>query len=274
VKVDMGLIILKIGGSVVTDKLNEFTPNIENIYNIAREISDYLSTTKDDLIIVHGGGSYPHVVAKRHKLNEGMDTRKIIGISLTARASRKIDDLILEALIDYGVPAFPLQTSACFFVERNGEKKFFSSVLEALLKRKLVPVLYGDVVLSDSHKMCTIFSGEMIIIELLKLFKPDRVIFGTNVTGVYSENPKENKDAELIKLIDDKNIDYILKRLKSPDKNDVTGGMYHKVDFCYRIAQMGIDCRIVDIRKKDNLYRILMGKEVESTEVRYDKRDN
>jgi isopentenyl phosphate kinase len=267
----MGLVILKIGGSVVTDKQKEFTPNIKTIYNIAREISDYLCATKDDLIIVHGGGSYPHVVAERHNLNQGMDTRKIIGISLTAWAARKLDDLILEALIDYGVPAFPLQTSACFFVDESGKEIFFNSVLIALLKRRLVPVLYGDVVISDSHQMCTIFSGEMIIVELLKLLKPSRVIFGADVAGVYSENPKKCKNAELIKLIDDTNVNIILDSLKSPYKNDVTGGMYHKVEFCYQIAKMGIECRIVNIREKDNLYNALIGRYVESTEVRYDK---
>lgn len=267
----MGLVILKIGGSVITDKQKEFTPNIKVIYNIAKEISDYLCATKDDLIIVHGGGSYPHVVAKRHNLNQGMDTRKIIGISLTAWAARKLDDMILEALIDYGVPAFPLQTSACFFVDECGKKMFFNSVLVALLKRRLVPVLYGDVVISDNHQMCTIFSGEMIIVELIKLLKPNRVIFGADVAGVYSENPAINKDAKLIKLINDKNIDSILSNLKTSYKNDVTGGMYHKVEFCYQIAKLGIECRIVNIKKTSNLYNALVGQDVESTEVRNDK---
>ncbi len=267
----MGLVIIKIGGSAITDKQKEFSPNIQNIYAISREISNYLDVTKDDLIIVHGGGSYPHVVAKRYNLKEGMDTRKIIGISLTAWAARKLDDLILEALIDYGVPAFPLQTSACFFVEEGGKNVFFSSVLKALLKRRLVPVLYGDVVISNSHQMCTIFSGEMIIAELLKLLKPSRVIMGTNVAGVYTENPKKSKNAELIKLIDEKNIDSILSKLKKYNKEDVTGGMYHKVEFCYEIAKLGIECRIVNIQEPNNLYKILMGQEIESTEVRYDK---
>ncbi|MBS7631517.1 amino acid kinase, partial [Candidatus Bathyarchaeota archaeon] len=64
----MSLIILKLGGSVVTEKDKPVTPNKENIKRLSREIAE---AGEGELILIHGGGSYGHPVADEYNLSEG-----------------------------------------------------------------------------------------------------------------------------------------------------------------------------------------------------------
>jgi len=54
--------ILKIGGSILTDKNREMSARADEITRIAREIS---SSRSQDLVLVHGAGSFGHIPAKK-----------------------------------------------------------------------------------------------------------------------------------------------------------------------------------------------------------------
>ncbi len=265
-KVDTMLTIVKLGGSVITEKRGDFLPNLKSIYKLSKEISNYLLEEPDKkLIIVHGGGSFPHGVAERYDIRQGLEERRKIGASLTSWAARKLNDIVTEALLDYGVTAFSLQPSSCFCIE-NDKVLFFSKPLESLLANRFVPVLYGDVVFTDSLGICSVFSGERIILELCKYFKPSRVILGTNVRGVFTSNPEIHPNAKFIEKIDEKNVNKILNLLKSEAHKDATGSIYHKVKMAYEIAKTGAICKIIDI-KRNSLYKELKYGNIQGTMV-------
>ena len=56
------MIIVKLGGSVITDKSRYRTFRRE----ITKEIIDVISEFEEELILVHGGGSFGHIMAKRY----------------------------------------------------------------------------------------------------------------------------------------------------------------------------------------------------------------
>ena len=69
--------VLKLGGSVITDKEKPLTPNLEAIERLATEIS---RAKVSSLILVHGGGSFGHPVAERHSIAGGfVDSSQILG---------------------------------------------------------------------------------------------------------------------------------------------------------------------------------------------------
>ena len=79
-------IILKIGGSVVTDKDGELAAKTEVINRIAEEIK---RADIDNLILVHGGGSFGHPTAKKYGIKEGLkDPAQKVGFSETHFFSR------------------------------------------------------------------------------------------------------------------------------------------------------------------------------------------
>jgi isopentenyl phosphate kinase len=66
----MSVIVLKIGGSVVTDKNQASTPRPEQIRRIAAEIKEGKSSK---LVLIHGAGSFGHHQAREFGLKSGLN---------------------------------------------------------------------------------------------------------------------------------------------------------------------------------------------------------
>jgi len=64
------IVILKFGGSVITDKKSEI-PKVN--HKALDRICNILKDKERNMIIVHGAGSYGHPIAKRYALAEGLD---------------------------------------------------------------------------------------------------------------------------------------------------------------------------------------------------------
>ena len=67
------LILLKLGGSVITDKTQPFTARLDVIERLAAEIKAALDERGDDLqlIVGHGAGSFGHEVAAKYQTHKG-----------------------------------------------------------------------------------------------------------------------------------------------------------------------------------------------------------
>src|SRR5512144_2558166 len=61
------LALLKLGGSLITDKTRPYTARIEKIADLAREIAAAKRTRPDlPLLLGHGSGSFGHTAAKEY----------------------------------------------------------------------------------------------------------------------------------------------------------------------------------------------------------------
>ena len=58
--------VLKIGGSILTDKTFDMTARPAAIQAVAEEIAAY----PEDLVLVHGAGSFGHIPAKKYGLQQ------------------------------------------------------------------------------------------------------------------------------------------------------------------------------------------------------------
>ncbi|MBE0512158.1 hypothetical protein IBX38_03815, partial [Candidatus Bathyarchaeota archaeon] len=95
--------VLKLGGSVITDKEKTLTPNLPAIERLTKEIS---RANVSPLVLVHGGGSFGHPVAEQYGIREGYkDSSQIIGFSKTHQAMTKLNKLIVGSLINHNIPA-------------------------------------------------------------------------------------------------------------------------------------------------------------------------
>jgi isopentenyl phosphate kinase len=136
------LVIVKLGGSLITNKDIPQSPNIRNMKLVSKEISKVISIDKTlRLILIHGGGSYGHYFA--NKFGIGTARRSNVpseGLALTAAAMIKLHSIILEELNSAGVfcgTLFPIE-----ILSRNGE--FVSSEgefrIRSILEKKLVHI--------------------------------------------------------------------------------------------------------------------------------------
>ncbi|MDI6825859.1 MAG: isopentenyl phosphate kinase [Candidatus Aenigmarchaeota archaeon] len=270
------LILVKLGGSVITDKSKPFTEDINTIKRLAKEIHEAREEKKFKLIIGHGGGSYPHTYAEIFRTNEGvMNKRSYEGIAKVQDAASILNRIIVNQLINAGENAVSINPSSCTIAENGTIKRMFLEPIEKLLDFDMVPVPYGDVCL-DSKKGCCILSTEGILSYLAKEFNKDkkykvsRVLLCGRVGGVFNDNPDENPDAELIPIITQKNIKKIESVLKGSSGIDVTGGMMHKVKMMLELTELGIESEVINVKKSGILKRALLGEKGLGTIIRKD----
>ncbi|MEM3402449.1 MAG: isopentenyl phosphate kinase [Candidatus Hadarchaeales archaeon] len=260
---DRGLLILKLGGSVITDKSRDFAPRKNVIKRLAREIAD----SRYPLIIVHGGGSFGHPLAAKYQLSEGLKNKKqLLGIALTHQAMVELNSMVVEALVAAKVPAISLQPSACFVVSGGRILSAELTAIKKMIEIGLTPVLYGDVV-PDLTMGVSILSGDEISTYLAKELAAQRIIFGADVDGVYTEDPKGGGAPLLLKEISQEDWSRISfstdKRVK-----DVTGGMRRKVEELLKLAKFGIEAEIANAGKPGVIGRLLKGEKGIGTVIR------
>lgn len=262
------MIILKLGGSILTKK-NSTESEIDeiNLKRISNEIKRFLDGSDEELVIVHGAGSFGHPPAKQYAIGQPFDVEeypeKRIGFSKTQNAVKRLNMLICEALIDEDIPAIAVPASA-FMTSTN--KRISEGNLDKFnqyLEKGYVPIIYGDVVIDEELEMAVI-SGDQIIQYLAINLKPEMVILGTDVDGVYSKNPKLHDDAEFIDLVS--SLDD-LEAFEETTNIDVTGGMVGKIRELLDLAELGIDSQIINADLENNIFNALKNNEVKRTVI-------
>lgn len=248
-------VIVKLGGSVITDKGKSFSVKLSALKRLARE----LATFNGPLIVVHGGGSFGHPVASKYKIAEGYrDKGQLMGFSLTHRAMERLNSHVIDAFQEAGIPAISIQPSACAVVSGGRIKSMEIEPLKKLLSLGLVPVLYGDAV-PDRRMGMSIISGDQIVVHLVKELGASRVIIGVDVDGVYATNPKKDGEAALVKKITPTNVKLIASADAAGVK-DVTGGMRKKVEELMKLTALGIEAEIVNAAKPNIIKDAIHGK--------------
>lgn len=228
-KTNSKLIIIKLGGSIVTFKTSA-TPRarIPVIKQLAKEIYQIYGQGYK-IILVHGAGSFGHPLAKKYNLTRGLINKDSqIGFALTAQAMTRLNDLIVKIMNNHNIPAVGLSPRS-FITQTNGNFNPFSlSPIQDMLSKNLVPVLHGDPVL-DKKLGCSILSGDVIISYLAKKLGAKKIIFLTDVDGIFDDDPKTNPKANFIPVVTNENLKQVLAGLKKGKRDDVTGEMAGKI---------------------------------------------
>ena len=255
------MIVLKLGGSVITDKERPMTADRIAIGRLAEEVA--LSGVRE-LIIVHGGGSFGHPLAEKFKIAEGFkEEPQLLGFSKTHRAMMELNGMIVNALLEQGVPALPLPPSS-FIITHDGRIKALNlEVLRSSLERGFVPVLYGDAVLDDVRGF-TILSGDQLSARLALELGASRLIFGVDVDGVYTSNPKLDLEARLLEVLRLEEMEDVA-RVGGATSTDVTGGMLRKIREALPVVEAGIPVVILNAGRPHNIFKALRGERVIGT---------
>lgn len=256
------LVVLKIGGSVITDKERELGARTDVISRIADEIYE---TGLRKLIIVHGGGSFGHPFAQKYLLKDGFKSEEqVIGFAETHHVMTVLNGLFMDALIWRGIPAVSIAPSSCV-ITRNGRIQHFEDApLLRSLEMDIIPVLYGDVVF-DSKLGFTVLSGDQIVSYIAQKLKASRIIIGVDVDGLYDDDPKVNPKAKLFSHLTLQELTKIKSSIGGSIAPDVTGGMASKISELLPAIEQGIPVFIVNAAKPKTIYKALKGEKVEGT---------
>jgi len=259
------LIILKIGGSVITDKNGELAARTEVINRLAEEIQ---KANVKNLIIVHGGGSFGHPTAQKYGIKEGLrEEAQKVGFAETHHVMTVLNGLVMDSLVWHNIPALSVTPSCCVVTENGRIKYFEDAVLKMLLKMGFVPVLCGDVTL-DEKLGFTVLSGDQIVAYLARKFGAGKIVIGVDTDGLYDADPKVEKNAMLYAHLTLSELEKIKEKLGGSTAADVTGGMVGKIAELVQAVEQGIPVAIVNAAKANRIYKALMGEPVEGTVIK------
>ncbi|KAJ3232863.1 hypothetical protein HDU78_006814 [Chytriomyces hyalinus] len=227
--------LIKLGGAAITAKSeNSFKLETETIANAVANIRDALRQRSDtQIIIVCGVGPFGHTNVVRHNLRHGVKTpEQLAGLKETLAACRSVAQHVIDAACALGVSAV-LVSGELIAKQANGAITHFDTLpFENALAANKIPVIYGTMV-PDSVLGYSVMSGDESIAELAKWWRPDLILLGSNVDGIYTKDPVAHPDsAELIPRIDGSNLAHVLDHSLSGSSAavDVTGGMKGKIE--------------------------------------------
>ena len=243
-------IVVKFGGSVITQKDRPFSLRRRVLYRLARE----LRASPSPVALVHGGGSFAHPLARKYRRN------LVAGFFKIHQAMERLNSEVMLALAKARIQAFSLPPSS-FIQVRGGEiAKSEVSLLKWLLKRGIVPVTYGDV-FPDGKGGC-ILSGDSIARHLAMRLHAKLVIFCLDVDGIYV---REGNGLSLAREFSASNLPRVAEL---PAKSaDVTGGMRGKIEEILKLAEAPVDIYLINGLKEGLLSRALKGERGLGTEI-------
>jgi isopentenyl phosphate kinase len=255
-------IVLKLGGSVITDKNKVATANLDAIERLAGEIAQ---SKVSYLILVHGGGSFGHPIAKKYNLSEGYtNPSQVIGFSETHLAMTQLNSLVIEALIKHNVNAVVVQPSSFVVTKAGRIQRMELTAITRMLNLGLVPVLYGDAVL-DSESGFSILSGDQLVSSLAINFDASKIIIGGDVDGIYTADPKSTPSANLISCVTLEELKAQKYEIEGSKATDVTGGMLGKINELIPAIAHNIPALLVNASEPWRVYEALIGEEVIGT---------
>ncbi|HEX2620946.1 MAG TPA: isopentenyl phosphate kinase [Phototrophicaceae bacterium] len=252
----MTITLVKLGGSLITDKLVESSFRVDVTHRIASEIAEAIRQKPDlQLIIGHGSGSFGHFAAKRHHTVEGVHTREQWhGFTEVATAASTLNGLVAETMRSAGLPIWRIQPSASIVCQDGVIQQMALGPLQAALVGGIIPLVYGDVAV-DSVRGGTIASTETVFTYLVEHLPVSQVLLLGEVPGVY------DPEGTVIPEVTPSNFDTMRDFLGGSAGVDVTGGMLTKVqDMLALVEQIaGLRVWIMDGTQPGLLKQSLMG---------------
>ncbi len=254
------MLLVKLGGSVLTDKARLRTPRRPAIARLSHEIA----SLEDPVVVVHGAGSFGHLLAHRYKLNGPASPKKAKGAAVVQRDVKALDALVVDGLLDAGLAPVPLAPSAVLSLDDGRVASFDVVPFKEYLHQGFTPVSFGDVV-RDKTRGVAVCSGDVVMLELAKALHPTRVVFAADVDGLYTADPKRYRNAELLGKVATGDLSLI--DFGPAAGHDVTGGIEGKVRRMLNIAAHADECLIVNGNVKNRVRDALRGRPVIGTRV-------
>jgi isopentenyl phosphate kinase len=260
------VVLLKLGGSLITEKRQEETPRREVLARLAGEIARGAAGRPFRLVVGHGSGSFGHVAARRFDLAAGIHSAdQLPGISITQDRAAALHRLVIAALAEAGAQPFSIAPSSCVVSAAGRPAAFADEALRLALDRGLLPVLYGDVVM-DREWGVSICSTErlfdLVVRRLLERgWTVHRILWLGETDGLYDA---AGKTVDRVSAAD---FTTAAMAIGAPAGTDVTGGMLHRVETALALARLGVPSLLANGLSPGLLEKALRGEEVSGTVV-------
>jgi isopentenyl phosphate kinase len=259
------LVIIKLGGSVITFKEKPLSPNYQAIEKMANIIKELKKRYK--IIIVHGGGSFGHYWSVKYDMHTQPFTYQDEGVIRVRESMIKLNHIVVEKFISNELKPFCIHASSFVFNNLPCKERVLD-MMDMIQNNNIIPITYGDVVHTSKGNF-SILSGDTLMNILSVNLNPRFSIFTTNVDGIYAtlengnllSNIILNKNKELLNATDN--------RIEFSDMSfDVTGGMKRKISESINIVQSGIPVYLINGFYPERMIDIINGSDFIGTSIK------
>jgi isopentenyl phosphate kinase len=267
------LVFLKLGGSLITDKTQPYTPLLDVMDDLALQIKTALQTHPElRLVIGHGAGSFGHVPASEYHTRDGLPPQST---PLTHRERDESEDnywkgfaevwyqastlnrYVMKALHKADVRAIALPPSSSVIASDGQVSIWETTPIRMSLAAGIVPVIFGDVTY-DEVRGGTILSTEDLFMRLAHALNPERILLAGLEAAVWADFPARTRK---IDTITPASFEEVSAGVGKSHGADVTGGMQSKVRQMLDLAASspGLSVQIFSGTEPGNIVRALTG---------------
>ena len=238
-------VVIKIGSKALADKSGRIS--YSRIKFLASSVK-YLRSKNIDCLIVSSGA----ILAGNELFS--LNIKKINIVKKQAIASLgqlKLMSYYIKAFEKEKVDVSQLLLTNDIFSNRKRFLNTRATILE-LIKMKIVPVINEN----DTVSVDEIMFGDNDILasKVASMMDADCLILLTDTNGLYSSNPKKNKQARLIQVIKEDKFDSTV--ISDTSEEISFGGMKSKIEASLEVSKFGIPTIIANGTSKDELRRI------------------
>ena len=273
------LVLLKLGGSLITDKNLPYTPRFEKLAELSGELAGALNELPElSLVLGHGSGSFGHTAAQQYHTREGLrpftpaaaprslaqietaERNYWMGFSEVWFQASALNRFVMDSLHGSEIPGIALAPAAAVTAQAGKVSGWDLVPLKSALAGGLIPIVYGDVVF-DSVRGGTILSTEDLFCHLARELRPQRILLAGLEAAVWADFPQRQQRVETLTPA---SFEKIKSNLGASHGADVTGGMESKVQQMLDLVQEipGLTVQIFSGDRPGNLYSALLGENI------------
>ena len=164
------MILIKLGGSIITNKEKPLSARKRTIDNLSKS----LRKINESIIVVHGGGSYGHYWSVKYNMHTKEKRYDPKGVAIVKNSMIELNKIILDSLLKNKLNPYCLPPTDFMSGNKPITKKI--KEIEKIAKSGLIPVTYGDA-LWYGQKKTYILSGDKIYDSSCKNSKTQTLYF-------------------------------------------------------------------------------------------------
>lgn len=274
------LVLVKLGGSLITDKTGVEVVRESLLQRLAAEIT---AAAGDGvrMLVGHGSGSFGHAAATGGGWQRGAKAPDAETAARTQDAAARLHRKVISALLEAGAPACSLAPGSMMTCPGGETILNTAEPLFAAFESGMLPVTFGDVVLDpggsgdrEAHG-ARILSTEDVFLALAPAlqargFEVEMALWLGITPGILDASGRP------FERIDRAEGAAVLQGLEEGDAGegvrDVTGGMRHRLESAMTLADLGVRSVIADGRSAGVIAAALDGS-VEGTTVLPSRRE-
>ena len=241
--------IIKLGGSILCtgEDGSVDTPML-------RRIAALLGTLKHPFVLLHGTSPGCKQFAVQNDFVNGRISPNKRDVACRCLLMlRRLHLAVSDIMVSEGLPVVSLSPlSIC----NSWGEITRTALIRTLLQAGYVPFLHGDLIQSDEAGF-TVCSSDTLAADIARHFSGGRLLFATDVAGVYRRDPRNFAEAALIQTLDADMLRKITAR--AAPTQDVSGAMPGKLAAAAASSAYVTGCNIFDGRSETAWRTLLSG---------------